>query len=207
MNIIKYNLLHPALEDYVDSIIYMCNDVYENQIFHHTVLPNHQYYLSFEWDTDFMVRKSKDHDFTPFYHSTIIPPQFFKTEIKGKKIKSVIIKFKNGGFYRLFKMPIPIFKNKCCNALDVFDSKFSNIYEQIMNFDCPNMKFKVIEDFLLNQIHSCKPYTAINLAIDTLALKQGNISILNLASIACLSVRQVQRNIMDQIGLTPRVKP
>ncbi|MEQ7800317.1 AraC family transcriptional regulator [Pedobacter sp. ASV1-7] len=204
MDIVKYKGLHPALKEFVESIFYMSRDVEEDGFFFQIALPNYECFLSFECDTDFVVRKGGDQVFSPLYTATVIPPQFVKTEIKGKNIKAIIVKFKDGGFYRLFKIPIPLFKNKCCNARDVFDYEFSMVYDQIMERPDPEKKIKVVEDFLLKKVINSKPFALLDLAAEKILLSQGNTPIVDLASNACMSVRQMQRKFMEQFGLSPK---
>lgn len=204
MDIIRYKNLHPALKDFVESIFYMSRDADKDGVFFEIALPNYECFLSFEYDTDFLVRKDGDLYFSPIYNATIIPPHFVKTEIKGKNIKAIIVKFKNSGFYRLFKIPIPLFQNKCCNANDAFDCEFSSVYDQIMEQADPEKKIKVVEDFLLKKAITSKPIAPLDLAVEKMLLNQGNIPILNLASNACMSVRQMQRKFMEQFGLSPK---
>jgi AraC-like DNA-binding protein len=204
MDIVKYKGLHPALKEFVESIFYMSRDADEDGFFFQVALPNYECFLSFECDTDFVVRKGGDLDFSPLYSATVIPPQLVKTEIKGKNIKAIIVKFKDGGFYRLFKIPIPLFHNKCCNAKDVFDCEFSIIYDQIMEHIDPEKKMRAVEDFLLKKVINCKPFTPLDLAAKKILLSQGNTPILDLASNACMSVRQMQRKFMEQFGLSPK---
>ncbi len=204
MDILKYKDLHPALREFVESIFYMSRNADEEGSFFQIAMPNHECFLSFECDTDFLVRKNGDLDFSPLYSATVIPPQFVNTEIKGKTIKAIIIKFKNSGFYRLFKIPIPLFQNKCCNARDAFDGELSSVYEQIMEQAAPEKKIKVVEDFLLKKVIKSKPLTPLDLTVEKIVLNQGNVPIIDLASNACMSVRQMQRKFMEQFGLSPK---
>jgi AraC-like DNA-binding protein len=203
MNITKHQV-HPALKEFVETIFCFNRGAHENGDFSQTALPSHECFLSFEYDTDFLIKKNESENFVRSHLTTIIPPQLLKTEIKGKTIKAIMIKFKNGGFFRLFKIPIPHFKNECYNARDVFDKDFTELYEQIMEVDELETKIKVVELFLLKKVKQARPFMPVDFVAEKLSLNNGNVPILDLASCACMSVRQLQRKFMEQFGLSPK---
>lgn len=203
MNITKHQV-HPALKEFIDAIFSMSRDAHEEGTFFQTALPNYECFLSFELETDFLVKKGDSKNFVPLYSTTVIPPQFIKSEIKGKSIKAILVKFKNGGFFRLFKVPIPNFNNSCYNARDIFDKDFSEILAKIMEFESLESRIKVVEGFLLKKVRGCKPTISLDFLVDKLALNHGNTPILELASHACMSVRQLQRKFIERYGISPK---
>lgn len=182
----------------------MDRDAREQGDFLQIALPSHECYLSFEYDTDFVIKKGTSENFLKAYTTTIIPPQLVKTEIRGKTMKAIIVKFKEGAFFRLFKIPIRHFKNECYNARDVLGKDFTELYERIMSSDDLPSKIKLVEQFLLKKVTDSRPMMPIDFAIERLLLSNGNIPIMELASNACMSIRQLQRKFMEQLGLSPK---
>lgn len=204
MNITQYHV-HPALTTFVECIFYFSRAAHEQGEFSQTALPNHECFLSFEFDTDFLVKKSKAEDFVRPHPTTIIPPQLTKTEIRGKTIKAIMVKFRNGGFFRLFKIPIPHFNNDCYNAKDVLNKDFADLYDKIIESDGIENKIEALELFLLKKVTTAKPFTPMDYAVEKLLLYQGNMPIKDLASTSCMSIRQLQRKFMEQYGLSPKL--
>lgn len=203
MDITHYQI-HPALKGCVASIFTMSRNADENGEFVQTAIPSHECYLSFEFDTDFSVKNSITGVFSPTHQTTIIPPQLINTEISGKTIKAIMLKFKHAGFYRMFKVPIKQFNNECHNARDVFHREFVDLYDRMMGTAGLAAKVKVLESYLLKKVPTAEPYMPIDYAVERLLFNHGNIPIAGLASSACMSVRQLQRKFMERFGLSPK---
>lgn len=203
MKIIQQHV-HPILQEFIESIFFFLRDAQEEGDFLQIALPSHECYLSFEYETDFVIKKGTTENFLRAHTTTIIPPQLVKTEIRGKTMKAIIVKFRDGAFFRLFKIPVPHFKNECYNARDVFGKDFTELYERIMNSDDLPGKVRLVENFLLKKVTDSLPIMPIDFVIERLLLSNGNIPVMELASGACMSIRQLQRKFMEQLGLSPK---
>ena len=62
----------------------------------------------------------------------------------------------------------------------------------------------IVESFLLKQVWKLKPSLPIDHALHILIKERGLIKIDQLASTACLSIRQFERIFHQRIGLTPK---
>nr|WP_068888626.1 helix-turn-helix domain-containing protein [Pedobacter panaciterrae] len=201
---ITYYKVHPALREYVELIFTMSRDSLGNGYFSQTALPNHDCYLSFEYDTDFGIKKRNSHKVLPFLLTTIIPPQLDCSEIRGTSLKAIIVKFKHTGFFRMFKVPIQLFKNECHNGKDVLNKEFADVYDRMMTTDSLSAKLKFVEGFLLKKVPNADPYRSIDYAVESLLFGCGNTPIENLASNACMSIRQLERKFIERLGLSPK---
>lgn len=203
MNITFYQV-HPALSEFVEVIMCVNRVPDDNGEFFQTTLPNHECYLSFEYETDFLIKKGKTKEFVRAHSTTIIPPQLDKTELKGKTMKAIMVKFKSGGFFRLFKIPMPLFKNDCYNARDVLNRDFADLFQRILNTETLAEKIMLVELFLLVKARNAAPFMPIDHAFEKLFSSNGNIPINDMASIACMSIRQLQRKFLDHFGMSPK---
>ncbi len=201
---ITFHQVHPALQEFVDVIMCLNRTPDETIEFFQTTLPNHECYLSFEYETDFLVKKGKANDFVQAHSTTIIPPQLDKTELKGKSVKAIMVKFKSAGFFRLFKIPMPLFKNDCYNARDVMNKDFADLFERILNEETVAEKIRQVEMFLLAKARNATPFMPIDYAFEKLLFSNGNMPIHDIASIACMSMRQLQRKFSDHFGMSPK---
>ncbi|QEC42585.1 helix-turn-helix domain-containing protein [Pseudobacter ginsenosidimutans] len=201
---VAFHKVHPALSQFVEVIMCVNRGVDDAGEFLQTSLPNHECFLSFEYETDFMVRTVKTNGFVEAHTTTIIPPQLDKTELKGKTMKAIMVKFRHGGFFRLFKIPMPLFKNDCYNARDVLNKDFGDLFEQILNAEPLAEKINLVELFLLARVANATPVQPIDYAFEKLLCSNGNIPIHDIASIACMSIRQLQRRFLDHFGMSPK---
>lgn len=202
MNITFYQV-HPALSEFVEAIMCIYSAPAEAREFFQTAFPSHECYLSL-YETDFLVKRGNTNGYTEAHSTTIIPPQLYKTELKGETMKAIVVKFKNGGFFRLFKIPMPLFKNDCYNARDVLNKDFADLFQRILNTGNPAEKVKLVELFLLEKAMNATPFMPIDHAFDKLLSSNGNIPIHDIASIACMSIRQLQRKFLDHFGMSPK---
>lgn len=201
---ITFHRVHPALHEFVDVIMSVNRLPDGNGEFFQTSLPNHECYLSFEYETDFVVKKDNATGFAHVHATTIIPPQLGKTDMKGTTMKAIMVKFKNGGFFRLFKIPMPLFHNNCFNARDVLNKEVADLYEGILNAGTVAEKIKRVELFLITKTVDAAPYLPIDHALEQLMASNGNMPIQDIASIACMSIRQLQRKFLDYFGMSPK---
>lgn len=201
---ITFHQVHPALSEFVEAIMCFNRAADEAGEFSQISLPNHECFLSFEYETDFQVRTDKTNDFAGVHTTTIIPPQLGKTEMKGRTMKAIMVRFRSGSFFRLFKIPMPLFNNDCYNARDVLHKDFNGLYESILNAESLSDKIRLVESFLLAKVATATPYLPVDYAFEKLLQSNGNIPINDIASIACMSIRQLQRKFLDHFGMSPK---
>jgi AraC-like DNA-binding protein len=201
---IKTYPVHPALKEFVEMIFHFSAVAGHDQEIYQTSLPSHECFLSFEYDTDFLVKGHENASFVPIYNNTVIPPQLGKTEMKGRIMKAVMVKFKNGGFFRLFKIPISEFNNVCFNASSVFGKPFVELHEQMNNVETTDGKVKFLEQFLIKSAMTSRPCLPMDHMAEKLLMNKGNITVKDLASSACMSIRQLERKFLEQFGMSPK---
>lgn len=202
---IFYYQVHQALTSFVESIFLFDKEADGFGEFMQISLPTPDCYISFEYETDFVVKSYKSKSFQPAHITTIIPPQLGITHIKGNNMKSIMVKFKHNGFYRLFKTPLPVFENDCYNARQIFNKEFGDVYEKVISAKDVVSKVNEVQQFLIKKSEDAKPYHLLNHAVDNFITHKGNLSIHDLASTACMSVRQLQRKFTDEFGIRPKL--
>jgi AraC-like DNA-binding protein len=195
--------VHPALNQIVESIIYFERHATETGEFAQTCMPSHECFLSFENNTDFKVKSDHSKEYFLMHETSIISPQLNKTYLSGTYMQSLTVKFKNNGFYRMFKIPIVQLKNSCFNAKDVLDKDFSVVNEIILNTENVLEKVNIVQNFLLKKLQNVSHFSSFNYAVEQSVL-YNNINVNQLAENACIGVRQLQRKFMEHFGLSPK---
>ncbi|MEI9913205.1 MAG: helix-turn-helix domain-containing protein [Bacteroidota bacterium] len=91
------------------------------------------------------------------------------------------------------------------DAMDVFGKEMQDVNEQLQeaaSFDEINI---VITAFLLRQVKRLKRDCLFDIAMLELLRSNGNVPIEQIASLACLSLRQFERVSKERIGLPPKL--
>lgn len=201
---IKTYPIHPALHEFVEMIFHFSAVANHDEEIWQTSLPSYECFLSFEYDTDFMVKNQENAGFSPIHSNTVIPPQLGKIQMKGKVMKTVMVKFRSGAFFRLFKIPVSEFNNICFNASNVFGKPFVELHEQMNNIETVEGKVNLLEQFLIKAAMTSRPCLPLDHMAEKLLMNKGNISVKDLASSACMSVRHLERKFLEQFGMSPK---
>lgn len=136
----------------------------------------------------------------------VVGPQVTRVNLMvNKHHKAVNIGFQPGGLHRLLGIPM--------NELydDGFDGHYllgPEIERLIQNCsplnDLSAIKNKV-EEFLLNKLRNLKDVLPFDLAMHQLIRRNGNVMISEVASLACLSLRQFERKCYERLGMSPKM--
>ncbi len=114
------------------------------------------------------------------------------------------ILFQPSGIHRLFGIPMTLFTDRFEETILVLGNPVKELREQIVNADGFAEMVRLSEDFLLKQVKKAR----INLLPIDKVLSYSDIhnsSLDQLASDACLSNRQFERNFLERIGVSPKI--
>lgn len=152
------------------------------------------------------VRKENDADFIEQPSSVIVGPQLTRVTLDiNKSHKAVRVGFHPCGLYRLLGIPMAEMIDGSYDAVDVFGNEIqgvNNKLQEAQSFDEINV---VVEKFLLQKVSGLKKILPFDKAMLELMRFNGNLPIEQIASMACLSLRQFERISKDRIGLPPKV--
>ncbi len=134
-------------------------------------------------------------------------PQYSRINVKvHKQIKSVRVDFLPGALHRLLGVPMDELFNMGFDAVDLFGASMRQLNEQLQDVtDMYNAKI-LIENFLLYRINSftTKALLPFDPAMQVLLKAAGDMSIKQVASLACLSIKQFERKCKERIGMNPK---
>jgi AraC-like DNA-binding protein len=198
---------HPALQDFVRYILVidaLVDPGSENLICHYPPTP-HQcivLYLS----GPLKAKKIDDDEFTEKPTCVVVGPQVTRVNLMiNKHHKAVNIGFQPGGLHRLLGMPLH----------ELYDDGFDGHYllgpevERLIE-SCSLLSdlFAIkneVDEFLLNKLRNLKDVVPFDLAMHQLIRQNGNVVISDVASLACLSLRQFERKCYERLGMSPKI--
>ena len=189
-----------ALQDYVRSytIAYMVSK--QTMIMRQPAFPHHylifypkegQYYSN---DGNSFHRLSKEliAAFTKPVYLTISPLQI-----------TIIVTLIPGSLHRLTRMPLYEITNRPLDGVNGFGNELRGVNDQLSDAKTQQNMIQIIEKFLLKKIEAAKEMIPIDHAFKLLINSPGQYSIEQVASISCVSLRQLERQFLERIGSSP----
>lgn len=139
-------------------------------------------------------------------NSIFVGPQLKRVNIVlGQNHLVIRVGFKPGGLHRLIGLPMHEIIDLACDSADFFHHQVKQVNEQLFNTNSYDGMVAIVEQFLLHTIKAVKPLMPIDHAMEVLMRKNGLVSVEQLASMACVSTRQLERLSNQRIGLPPKL--
>jgi AraC-like DNA-binding protein len=170
----------------------------------YTYVPTHTRFLCFYLADSVIVKKGLG-DFENHGRSVIIGPQLTPVTLNlGKNHSNLLVILKPGGLYRLLGIPLIELVDCYYDARLVVGKEIDQVIEQLINAFSDIEKNSIIQNYLLQKLFKLKPALPIDLAMLQLVKSQGKLSMDCLANKSFLSVRQLERQSLQRIGLPPK---
>jgi AraC-like DNA-binding protein len=198
---------HPALKEFVNNIMIheVMFDATENQhTFSVPPLPEHclMFYVRDRSDAEDMATNKKE----TLSSSIVVGPHTNRHMMTpGRNHLMIKVGFQPGGLYRL--LGIPMNELLCQDSFDCTDllgNEVNEVNDKLKHAASHTEMKTIIENFLLKHVGTLKPALPIDRVLPLLIRERGLLKIEQLASQACLSVRQFERVFQQRIGLTPK---
>ncbi|WP_018621727.1 helix-turn-helix domain-containing protein [Spirosoma luteum] len=198
---------HPALKGFVNNIMIHQVNFDESAIqpqFLVPPLPEHClfFYLRDRSGAEDMATDKKE----TLSSSLIVGPHVNRHIIRpGRDHLMIKVGFQPGGLYRLLGIPMrELLSQDSFDAVGLLGRKMDEVTDQLREADSfANMKM-IVDRFLLKQVGRLKPALPIDQVLPLLIKERGLLKIDQLASYACLSIRQFERVFGQRIGLPPK---
>jgi AraC-like DNA-binding protein len=198
---------HPALKGFVNNI--MIHEVKveateNSHTFSIPPLPEHglTFYVRDRVDVEHLFTKKRETQFP----SMVVGPQVNRHHIiPGRDHLMIKVGFQPGGLYRF--LGIPMSELLCKDAFDGVDllgNEMNEVNEQLREADSFCKMKMIVESFLLKHVDKLKQILPIDHVLPLLIKERGLIKIDQLASHACLSIRQFERVFQQRMGLPPK---
>lgn len=150
--------------------------------------------------------RTTDQPFLKQPDTVLTGPQFSRVNIKvHRKLQAIRVDFLPGGLFRLLGVPMHELFDGGFDALDFFDSGCKTLNEQLKNLPDLETGKKLVENYLLSRLPVFSEAVPFDAALMTLLKNDGQLSIEQTASIACLSLKQFERKCNERIGMSPKM--
>ena len=197
---------HPALSEYVETICIMGHTFKSGDFLlpTYTYMPTHTRFLCFYLGDPIKVKKGNS-AFEKRARSIIIGPQLTPVTLDlGKNHLNLVVILKPGGLYRLLGIPLKEIVDCDFDANHLIGNEIGEVTEHLLTAPTNESKNEVIQKYLLAKVLKLKAALPIDLAMSQLVMSRGNLSMDSLAKKACLSIRQLERQSLERIGLSPK---
>ena len=197
---------HQALKEYVEAICVTGHEFRSDDFISpiYTYMPNHMRFMCFYLE-DLIKGKNVSGIFEERARSMIIGPQISPVTLDlGKKMLNVVVMLKPCGLYRLLGIPLWEIVDRDFDARLILGKEIDDIVERLMNAASHEKKNLIIQEYLLGKLIKLKPALPIDRAMLQLIGANGNLSMDFMAFQSCLSVRQLERQCLNRIGVPPK---
>ncbi|HVZ24716.1 MAG TPA: helix-turn-helix domain-containing protein [Sediminibacterium sp.] len=198
---------HPALQEFVSGILIYRADLRHTQ---EDIVcpfpPTPQNYIYFYLNDPVQTQKNGETFYTEKAGSITVGPQLTRVNLNiGKDHFMLGIIFHPGGLHRLLGMPMHGIVDTDMETRALLGGEIQTVYTQLQNAETWGEMKMVAESFLLRQLQRLRPALPFDFAIQELVKQGGGLSMEKTASLACLSLRQFERQCLERIGLPPKL--
>lgn len=124
----------------------------------------------------------------------------------GKDHLMLKVDFQPTGTYRLLGINMEELVNKGLDATTIWGNEITDVLEQLRNTSSYDAMIETVSNFLEKKvIENCRPKEAIDAIARRMLDPFQDHSLEEWASMACLSLRQFERNFLIRVGLTPKL--
>ncbi|WP_221391096.1 helix-turn-helix transcriptional regulator [Dyadobacter sp. NIV53] len=125
--------------------------------------------------------------------------------IPGRDHLMIKVGFQPGGLYRFLGIPMTeLLCQDSFDAVDLLGKEMNEVTDQLREASSFSSMKLIVERFLLRHVNRLKPVLPIDQVLSLLIKERGLLKIDQVASHACLSVRQFERVFGQRIGLPPK---
>jgi AraC-like DNA-binding protein len=119
-------------------------------------------------------------------------------------MQKMIIRFKAGGFHKIFQLPAQQFNNRSQDAVKFLGKQIIEINHQLRKRQLSG-KIEFVDAWLIEQMKAPKkPARNIDEAIQLIERRRGNISLRELEEATFTTKRTLERHFLEQVGLHPK---
>lgn len=205
---IKIYIPHPALEEYVISILTIDVTLPEGLSEVVTPYPPTPFQsLMFYCNDSVSTSRVEKEAFQRSPITVLTGPQFSRVNIKvHKRLRSVRVDFLPGGMYRLLGVPMHELFDEGYDARDFFGPGMGIVNDRLQQISSLEEGKNIVEEFLLHRVNAFKirdvlPFDSV---MHLLVKHSGNMTIEQMASLSCLSIKQFERKCKENIGMNPK---
>jgi AraC-like DNA-binding protein len=193
---------HPLLRHCVDSYLIITADQPEGFI-ENIFFPNVMQSLVFGLDQASTVFDCSRSEFSAPHF--IVGPNDIACRVRMYSgLKKMIIRFKPGGFYKIFGLPAQQFNNRSLDAVKFLGKQIIELNQRLCGTHLSG-KIELADDWLIEQMQFRKKTDRnVDEAIQMIERRKGNISLRELEQATFTTKRTLERHFLEQTGLYPK---
>lgn len=199
---------HPALADFVSGILVFRADLRctPNEIIN-PFPPTPEQYLYFYLADPVAARKQDESFFSEKPGTMIVGAQLSRVDLNmGKNHSMLAVIFRPGGLYRLLGgLPMMELTDADHDSSLLLGSGMTRIREQLQHASSWDQSKAIVESWLLSRLSKVKTLSPFDHAMRAAMQSGGLLPVEQLASIACTSIRQFERQCLTRIGMGPKI--
>mgnify|MGYP001187677854 CR=1 FL=1 len=202
----KFYIPHVLLQEFVNCIMVVQAEMNADDPAVVCYPPTPQHSLFFYINDRIKVQKEGEAGFMLQPRSVVVGLQSSTVSLDiGRSHKAVRVGFHPGGMYRLLGFSMAEMIDGSYDAANVFGNEIQEVNSRLQEAGSFDEIKEVIEKFLLMKVKLLKRALPFDNAMLELLRLNGNVPIEQIASLACLSLRQFERVSKERIGLSPKV--
>jgi AraC-like DNA-binding protein len=139
-------------------------------------------------------------------HAMLVGPQLSRVDLTmGYNMLVIMVFFQPGGMHRLLGIPMAEMINQPFDAASILGKEINEITEQLNEVLDFNQMIAIVQNYLLYKSKKIKTSLPIEQILAKMT-NQGRFSnVDHLAKEACVSVRQLERQFKERIGISPKL--
>jgi AraC-like DNA-binding protein len=196
---------HFALQDFISGIILVHHKIDPTgpvAVHPFPPQPGHTLYL-FPYDK-IICRNNVYHHITELPPYTIVGTQLSRVDLcMGHHMLIVIVSFHPGGLHRLLRLPMHEMVDQYFDASLLLGAEIDQVLLQVRKESDFDKMIVIVEDYFLKKLGRLKSLLPVDRVLMRMVKAKNILSINQLAQQACVSLRQLERQFKERIGISP----
>jgi AraC-like DNA-binding protein len=205
--IVMHYPAHPALKQLVSRIVlirYELDSSKQRPV--NPFPPQPEHCLYFYPHDRVTCRQYTDQTTSQLPRSIIVGPQLSRVDLTmGYNMLVVYIGFHPGGLHRLLGIPMNEIIDRHLDSTLLLGREIEDVTEQLHEANHFTQMIDVIEKYFLKKINSVKLRISIELVLEKMVQDKNQVNINELSRQACTSVRQLERQFKERVGIPPKL--
>jgi AraC-like DNA-binding protein len=137
--------------------------------------------------------------------STVVGPQLSLVNLRmGHHTMIIHVGFWPGGLHRLLQIPMIELEGRAYDSTLFFNNEINEVIARLYDEPDDNQKVDIVQQMLLKKATKLTRTYPVDLALRSLILNCQISNIKTLASDACVSIRQLERQCYTRVGMSPK---
>lgn len=203
---VRYYAPQPMLSSLVNGYVICYLHLPQDAPAHIIPLPAFPQQYLFFYPLDQLYFSDAKGSAIPSYKELVVGPytERINISLSGRQL-TIRVDLKPGVLHRLLHLPLHEIRNLPFDGADGFGADIRNVNQQLAESKTHQQMLRAIESFLLKKAARAKEVLPIDKAFHHVLAFPQQYTIDQLADQACLSLRQVERQFLTRVGVSPKL--